>query len=138
MRRGPFQIVVPGNPPRKDAWTKNIPGKGHRGRALTEGSKAWIAKLARIWRSSGEDMITWAEWRLTLTIYVQLTRTIESEKFPYRDVDSSVSCVMDAMQKSGVLDDDVRISQVVLMRGHDPTKLRTVVLLEQLGPDDYE
>jgi len=137
VRRGPFHIIVPGKPPRKDAWTRNISG-GKRGRALTKDALGWISELELVWRTCGEDIITWSDWSLDLKIYVQLMRKVEDERFPWRDVDSAISPVMDALQRAGVIDNDLRIDRATLRRAHDPVNPRTVILLTQLGPDDFD
>lgn len=128
-----LRLVVPGNPPRKDDWLR--PGKTKSGKPsffLKTAAKDFCSRLGFEWLKARRPKIIYGEWTLHLHIYVKLRKAIGDESFPFRDCDSSVSCVLDALQREGAIDDDLRIGSILLNRSHDPKDPRTDITL--FGP----
>ena len=126
------RIVVEGNPPRKDNWHKNVPG---RGRALSKVAKEWIGELQVAWVKQRMPKINEGRWAMSLDIYVVQKAHLERESFPRRDCDSSVSPVLDALQRVGWLDDDMRIAPILLDKHHDPKRPRVEIVLRRRFDD---
>lgn len=132
-----IRLVVPGNPPRKDDWYR--PGKTRSGKPtmfLKKAAKGWISECDFAWRQLRRPPINWGAWAMSLDIYVKLRRELGGDVFPHRDCDSSVSCVLDALQRICALDDDVRIAPILLDRHHDSKNPRTVITLRLRDFDD--
>ena len=123
-----MRLVVPGHAPRKDAWVRNVAG---RGRALTADAKDWISRLDFAWLQSRQTAIISGAWSMRIDIFVAQRRHLGDEMFPYRDCDSAVSPVLDALQRVGALDDDVRVAPITLDRHWDRAYPRTEIVLSQ-------
>ncbi len=137
MLTKPLELVVLGHPPRKDSWYAHIIRRrdGKPGRTLSLDAKDWTSRLEFVWLQARRDMIMGGEWSLDLMMHVATRANMDGEIYPRRDCDSAVSCVMDALQRVGAIDNDIRIAPIRLDRKHDPKTPRTVIVLRPIDFD---
>lgn len=131
-----IRITVPGNPPRKDAWYSSVrvrskkTGKTVVRRALCKAAKDFQSRLN--FASARIPLIDTGLWDVHLTIYVKTMRHLDDIDVPNRDVDSSISPVLDALKRGAVIDDDIRINKATLERAHDKERPRCEITLTRV------
>lgn len=127
-----FSALVLGNPPRKNRR------HAHGGHVRnSDDYLAWCELLGAAWSSASNPALTTGTWRLRVTAIWPRRRTIGGTVVPFADVDAPVSAVLDALQRCGALDDDVRVIELFadkrLADGEDGPK--TIIHLELIEED---
>src|SRR5262249_41556167 len=97
--------------------------------------KRWRAALAREAAAAGIERIASGAWRMTLRVYHDKLRHLDIVT-PQIDVDASISCVLDALQRAELLDDDVRVVELGQVRKYyDKERPRVEIDLEEVEAD---
>lgn len=118
-----YQVSIPGNPPRKNRRHIIV------GRRLINSKefRAFTKALGEAWIAAGHPRIEAGIWSLTVHSTWPRTRHLD-QPVPLGDVDAPVSCILDAMQAAGVLDDDARIMSLAASKsqGSNPSTIVTL------------
>lgn len=129
-------LVVVGKAPRKN--TRDRAAVSHDGvpfRYTGAAYKRWRAALAHEAAAAGIERIASGAWRMSLRVYHDKLRHLDITT-PRLDVDASISCVLDALQKGGVLDDDVRVVELGrVQKFYDKERPRVEIDLEEVEAD---
>ncbi len=128
----PIRIFVPGLPPRKDSWYATIIKRGKAIRILSQDAARWQDALHRVWARQRRPTIRTGPWQIVLRIDANRLRHLDMD-FPYRDIDSALSPVLDSLQRAGVIDDDMRLCAVSLRRGYSLEPGTTIDLMPWPG-----
>jgi len=72
-------------------------------------------------------------WAMEACTYWPRMVSVGKEKFPYGDIDACITPILDALQKAGCIDNDVRFCPVILDRGYDPENPRVELLLKRIS-----
>ena len=118
-----MKITIPGNPPRKDEHWQPVAGRGRMAMLrLTPAGREFRAKVKKEVRrlvNSGEAKFPEGPlYCVQIDMYVVQNRHLEGGvTVPRRDLDSSISPVLDALEAAGVFgvaegDADVRVDEL--------------------------
>ncbi len=137
-----YEIVVPGRPLLKNERHELTTHRGgkHKGKARMYNAPAFLAfsnHLQLIWRQQRIHAKQSPTLRINSGIWLAEVVSywdgdITDYGLPAVDADASVSCVLDALQLAGILDDDMRVKRTVADKEHDPVNPRTIIRLERL------
>ncbi len=124
-----LRLTVPGPVPRKNR-RHGLTVRNGKPRAFTSSAYAkWIRLLQTA--AAGWPRIASGAWLCRIEIFHANLRHLDV-KLPLVDVDAPISCVLDGMQKAGLLDDDVRIAGVYAVKHYDKAKPRLVLEMRRL------
>lgn len=127
-----WTLTIPGRPPAKNDRDRACVINGKPARRLTARFRSFVAaceleKLAVM----GAYSITDGHWHAEILAY-QPEKSIRHGGIANPDVDAPVSCIFDALQRAGVIDDDIRFLTFTAAKAHDKDDPRCVVRLERL------
>ena len=130
-------IVIPGNPPRKDDhWVPKVGAKRRPVMVISKDGTAWRKAFRTAMREAMESqpIPTGPLFSVRIIMFVKNNRTLEDGTvMPYRDLDSAISPVFDAMEWAGLVDNDIRIAHLHPPERHkDWHNPRTVVEVKTL------
>lgn len=103
-------IIIPGNPPRKDDYEKIVTGKGGKPhRTLTSAGRKFrrdVRNEVRRLLDKGGAFPDGPLFSVAISMYVVSSRHFDDVSVPRRDIDSSISATLDALQHAGVFGED--------------------------------
>ena len=118
-----FTFEIPGAPPRKNLRHVLV----QRRRINGPDFRNLVEVLRRAW--APRPPIAVGLWRIEIVATWQKRRHLSDVSVPYADVDAPISSAHDALEKAGVIDEDIRFDEVSARREHSPTDpgLRIVI-----------
>lgn len=129
--RDRYQIELRGMPPRKNRRHIRVGG----GRSINAPEfTALVAALHLAW--SPRPPIARGLWRLQVTARWPRQRHLVDLTVALGDVDAPVSSIQDALQRAGVLDDDIRLVELHATKTHDAERPGVVIVLERVAEED--
>lgn len=118
-----MKLTIPGNPPRKNDHWKTVPGKGGKPQIrLTKNGAAFRRAMVQAKHEAvrnGEEFPEGPLFQVWITMYVKTMRHLDDISIPNRDLDSAISPVLDALQHTRIIDDDIRVEII-----HPPARFK--------------
>lgn len=126
-----IHLVIPGRPPAKNDH-KRMAVRGNRAMAYpTQRAKRFYADVARVAAAIRSPQITWGTWKCSIrACHDRRALVSEFDDLGALDVDAPVALVLDALQHANVIDDDARITELVVDKQHDKDNPRVEIWLE--------
>lgn len=131
-----FSATVHGTPPRKNR--RHAHG-GHSGPVRNSPEYlAWCEQLGAAWAAASNPALASGTWRLRVTAVWPRKRDLGGVVVAFGDVDAPISAVLDALQRCGAIDDDVRVIELRADKqlADDSETPKTIIHLEMLEDDD--
>lgn len=127
-----WTLTIPGRPPAKNDRDRACVINGHPARRLTDRFRSFVAavELAKV-RAMGAMTISEGYWHAEIIAY-QPEKSNVHNGIARADVDAPVSCIFDALQRAGAIDDDIRFLTFSAAKAYDKDAPRCVVRLERL------
>lgn len=125
-----IRIVVPGPPPRKN--NRPIVNGRH---CTPKRTRTWRARYdAAVAESLPETLADRGCWKIDLDVYESRLCHLDVD-VPLGDIDSSVTAILDAMQRGrwAVIDDDARIVALAVEKFHSAASPRVEITLTRIG-----
>lgn len=91
--------------------------------------RAFAERLDAAWRAAGHPVVRSGRWRLLVESSWGRQRHLDVDVAD-GDVDAPLSCVLDAMQEKGLLDNDARVVELAAVKLHRHGDPRIVLTLE--------
>lgn len=123
-----FRVLVEGAVPRKNRRHRIVGGVKPRLINSPE-FDAFAERLDAAWRAAAHPVIRSGRWRLLVESSWGRQRHLDVDVAD-GDVDAPVSCVLDAMQLKGLLDNDARVVELAAVKFHRHGDPRIVLTLE--------
>lgn len=124
-----FRVQVLGAVPRKNR-RHILVGTDDRPRPINSKEFGEFAeRLDAAWRAAGHPVICHGRWRLLVESSWGRQRHLDVDVAD-GDVDAPLSCVLDAMQMKGLLDNDARVVELAAVKLHRHGDPRIVLTLE--------
>lgn len=119
-----FSLTINDPPPRKNDRHEIVvpkyrkPGQPVAWRKNSKAFEFFALCVRNKWRQAGSPRVSVGEWHIDCVSYFARVRHLDID-LPFGDVDASVSCVLDALQLCGAIDDDVRFVSACLSKHVD-------------------
>lgn len=124
-----FRVLVLGAVPRKNRRHTIVGGSNPRLINSPE-FNSFAERLDAAWRAAAHPVIRAGRWRLLVeSSWGRRRRNLDVEVAD-GDVDAPLSCVLDAMQEKGLLDNDARVVELAAVKLHRHGDPRIVLTLE--------
>ena len=130
-----IEFTIPGPPPQKNARHKLIrTASGHASRRNSDRFLSLIDAFAIEWRRRRDIEITDGVWHCEVRAYWgRKSKRAGCEGVGVGDVDAPLSSILDAIQRAGILDDDVRFVSLTATKHYDKDNPRTEIKLERIA-----
>lgn len=117
---------------------KNARGRLAHGRVITpKKTLDWYAALASEYSRHHHEPICSGAWSIRISVYETRMRHLDVD-LPLGDVDSTVSAVLDGLQRCGALDDDARFVDMRVAKFLGAKPLIVVALRRLVSYDQKE
>lgn len=121
---------------RKNLSHRAVPGRGSQNEIvgklkLSSDSRWFRAYVKELCKEQKWPKITEGAWAIEILAYWETERTLDDDAFPNGDVDAPISPVLDALEKSGHIDNDVRFGPLVADHFYDPVNPRIEITIER-------
>lgn len=123
-----FRVQVVGAVPRKNRRHMIVGGEKPR-LINSKEFDAFAERLDAAWRAARHPVIRSGRWRLLVESSWGRQRHLDVDVAD-GDVDAPLSCVLDAMQGKGLLDNDARVVELAAVKFHRQGDPRVVLTLE--------
>lgn len=134
----PIRIVVEGPPPRKNERHVNVRIAGHGARKNSAKFESFAFRLGRAWDALGIGNLASGVYEITVHSFWPKQRHLGDVSVANGDSDAALSCVKDALQMVGAIDNDARVVGDHTKSHHDKARPRTEITLVAVSAEGYE